>query len=353
MATGSGLCSQYGFKAEVTPGTAVTVDHFLKHTTVGGGGLQLLTVTDTGLGGCALVPTVDRTVSVGRQVRREVEHNVGSRGFGQIFRQMLGTTSGPTVVSGDLYRQIHTNGDLAGDSLTVQFGFPETTATGAVRPITVNGAKITQWEFSQLRNELLKLRYTLDGWDEVTNIALASATYPTGSGATSNEPFRFNCLSAKIGGTASISSGLVSIADGVEIAGLRGVTSKGVQPLATDRFFSGGAGVKSEQLLSGGEFQDFLTDLDVEYQSRAQLYDIMSAYTTVPLELSWVGKIDIGSGTFNKLSIIYPQSKVPTSAIDITGPGALDNKTTLKAYGDPAGLLPAIQIVVENLETSL
>lgn len=353
MATGSGLCSQYGFKNETTAGTEVTVDHFQKHVTIGGDGLNLMTVTDEGLGGCVLVPTIDRTVTVASQVQREVEQNVGTRGLGLILKQMTGSSASPAVVSGSFYRQIHWNGDVAGKSLTVQFGFPETTATGTNRPITIRGGKITQWELSNSRNDLLKLRYSLDGWAETTATALATASYSTGTGATANEPLRWNCFSAKIGGTPSVSSGLVSVASGVEIAGCRGVSVKGVMPLRTDGFFSGGAGIKSEQLLAGNAFQDFTADLDVEFQSRTQLYDILAAYTTVALELSWIGKIDAGSSQFGKLSVIFPQAKVPTSGINVTGPEGLDNKTSFKAYSDPAGTLPAIQICYENLDSAL
>lgn len=353
MATGSGICSQFGFKNETVVGTGVTVDHFQKHVSIGGDGLQLVTVTDEGLGGCALVPTVDRTVTVASQVQREVELNVGTRGLGLLLKQMLGSSAVATLLSGSFYRQIHWNGDLAGKSLTVQYGFPETTATGTVRAMTVNGCKITQWEISQARNELLKARFSLDGWAETTATALATAAYSTGTGATANEPLRFNCFSAKIGGTASVSSGLVSVASGVEIAGCKGVSVKGVQPLRVDGFFSGGAGVKSEQLLAGGAFQSFTADLDVEFQLRTQLYDVMAAYSTVPLELSWIGKIDAGTSQFGKLSIIFPNAKVPTSGINVSGPEGLDNKTSLVAYGDPGGTMPAIQVLYENLDTTL
>ena len=352
MAVGSGICSQFGFKNETVVGTPVTVDHFYKHVTIGGDGLQLLTVTDEGLGGCVMVPTVDRTASVGQQVAREVELNVGTRGLGLVFKQMLNSAlSAPALVSGSFYRQIHTPSETSGRSLTVQFGFPEATATGTNRAITINGAKITQWELSQARNELLKLRFTLDGWNEATGTALASAVYATGQGATSNEPLRFNCFSAKLGGTPSLAAGLVSVAGGTEIAGCRGVSSKGTLPLRTDGFFSGRAGTKSEQLLAG--FMEYTSDLDLEFQSRTQVYDIYAAYTTAALELSWVGKIDAGTSQFGKVSIIYPYSKIVSPVgPNVTGPGTLDNKTTIKAFGDPAGTLPAMQLLYENLDSA-
>lgn len=353
MGTGSGVCSQCGFKNETVAGTAVTVDHFAKHVTVGADGLQLLTVDDEGLGGCALVPTIDRTVVVGSEVKRDVEFNVGTRGLGLLIKQMIGSSAVATLLSGSFYRQIHWNGDVAGKSLTVQFGFPEGNATGTVRPITVSGVKIPTWELSQARNDLLKLKVSMDGMAETTATALATAAYTTGTGATANEPLRWNCFSAKIGGTASVGSGLVTVASGVEIAGCKGVSVKGTLPLRVDGWYSGGAGIKSEQILAGSGFQAFGADLDVDFQSRTQLYDIMAAYTTVPLELSWIGKIDAGTSQFGKLSVIFPQAKVPGSGINVTGPEGLDNKTSFKAYGDPAGTMPAIQILYENLDTAL
>lgn len=349
MATGSGLCSQFGFKNETTFGTAVTVDHFLKHVTVGADGLQVISVVDEGLGGCALVPTAERSVKVAQQVSRDVELNVTTRGLGLLLKQMLGSAATATQIDTTAaYQQIHHNGDLAAKSLTVQFGFPETTATGTNQPITINGAKITQWELSNQRNDLLKLRFSLDGINEVTNTALASASY-----AADDEPLRWNCFSAKIGGTASINSGLVSVSSGTEIAGCRGVSVKGVQPLRTDGWYSGGNGTKSEQLLAGGGFQEFTSDLDVEFQSRSQLYDVYAAHTTTALELTWTGKVDIESSNFGQLSVIMPFTKLVTSGINVTGPAGLDNKTSVRAFGDPDGSLPAIQIVYVSEDTAL
>lgn len=355
MPTGSGLCSQFGFGAEVTAGTAVTVNKFHKHVSVGGDGLSLITVTDQGLGGCLLVPTIDRTAEVGRQVARDVELNVGTRGLGLLIKQMLGSAATATQIAATpAYRQIHHNGDVAGKSLTVQFGFPETTAAGTNQPFTINGAKITQWELSCARDDLAKLRFSLDGWNEVTNVALAAASYPSGqTAATINEPLRWNCFSAKIGGTPSIGSGLVSVSGGAEILGCRGMSVKGTQPLRTDGRFSGGAGIKTEQLLAGGQFQDFGADLDVEFQAKTQLYDVYSTYATTALELTFLGKSDIGSGNFGKLSVIFPYAKISPSAINITGPEGLDNKTSFKAFGDPAGTLPAIQVEYISPDTAL
>lgn len=353
MGVGSGICSQFGYKNETTVGTPVTVDHFYRHVSVGGDGLDVLKVTDEGLGGCFTVPTIDRTTTVGQQVSRDVELNVGGRGLNLIYKQMLGASlAAPVLLSGSFYRSAFWNGDPGALSLTVQFGFPESTQTGTVRAHTINGAKITQWELSQARNELLKLRFSLDGWAETVATGLATATYTGGTGATINEPMRFNLLSAKIGGTPSVASSVVSVAGGVEVKGCRGVSVKGSMPLRTDGFFTGGNGTKSNQLMAGSAFQAYTADLDVEFQDRTQLYDAYAAYSTQCLELAWVGKVDAGTSQFNKLSVIMPFCKLTNSGINVSGPQGLDNKTTLQAFGDPAGTLPAIQVMAENLDAT-
>jgi hypothetical protein len=111
-------------------------------------GLNVLQVVDEGLGGCVLVPTVDRQASVGQQVARDVELNVGTRGLGLLFKQAVNSAlSAPVLISGSFYRQIHTPSETAGRSLTVQFGMPEATAAGTNRALTINGAKIERFHW--------------------------------------------------------------------------------------------------------------------------------------------------------------------------------------------------------------
>lgn len=353
MTVGSGICSQFGFKAEAAVGTAVTVDHFLKHVSVTGDGLNLMTVTDEGLGGCADVPTVDRTVVVGTSASRQAVINAGTKGLGLLLKQMMGSVAVATQIGvTNLYRQIHLNGDISGKSLTCQFSFPEATATGTNRPFTYNGVKITDWELAQDRNELLTLNVTLDAWGEAVGTALATASYPAASSAiTTNEPFRFSNFYAKIGGTPSVTSGLTSVASGVAVAGLRGVSIKGANNLRTDAFYGGGAGVKSEQLQDG--FKGYTADLSADFASQTQLYDIFAAYTTVAIEFGWIGLVDVGAGSFGKLSVILPQAKLTKASPAVSGPGVVDGPVSIMAFSDPAGVLPACQVLYESSDTVL
>lgn len=350
MATGAAVCSQFGFAAESTVGTAVTVTKFLKHVSIGGTGLDPIRVDDLGLGGCALVPTADRTAEVARQASREITLNMGNRTFGLPLKMMLGSSAVAAQVGGTaLWRQIHNNGDPTGSALTVQFGMPEATATGTNRPFTLNGAKVTTWELTQQMNQLLQLKLTVDAWNEATATALATASY-----AASYEPYGWKTLSqAQIGTSASLVSSAVTLAGAATIANCKGISIRGTQPLRTDGFFAGGAGIKSEQLLNG--FQVFEGELDLEFASRTQIYDIFSAYTTVPLQFTWQSPTDVGTSNFAKIIVSLPFCKLtsPGGNPQVSDPGTLDGKTSFRAYGDPAGVLPACQIIYDSLDTTL
>lgn len=347
MALGAGVCSQWGYLTETTVGTAVTVTKFHRHVSIGGTGLNPVRVVDEGLGGCVDVPNYDRTFEVATGSNREVELNVTARNLGQLFKVALGSAATATQLAATaIWRQIHWNGETAGKSLTVQFGFPEASVAGTNQPVTMRGSKITQWELSQSVNDLLKLRLTFDAWAETTGTALAAASYPAA------ETFSFKHLSTKLGGTPSLGSGLVSVTSGVEVAGCRGVTVRGSNALRTDGFFTGGGGVKAEQLQNG--FKTFGGDLDLEFASRAQVFDVYAAYTTTAVEMTWTG-VDADGGNNVRLSVICPFTKLsaPGGNPQVSGPGVLSGPVGFMAHGDAGGTMPAIQVVYDSRDTAL
>lgn len=351
MAVGSGVCSQFGFVNESTAGTPVTVTKFRKHVSVGGNGLEPIRVDSEAVGGCFLGVPYDRAqVEVARQSNREVVQECGTRTMGLLLKQMIGSAASATQIGAtSVYRQIHHNGDVAGKSLTVQFGFPEATATGTNRAITMRGCKVSQWTLANAMNQLLRLTMTLDAWDETTATGLATAAY------TTEEVYGWKHLTTlKIGGTPSIGSGLVSVSAGTAVANCRGVTLRGTIPIRTDGFFAGGGGSKSEQILTGGH-QDFGGELECEFADRTQFYDVFSANTTTAFEAVWVCSTDHGSGTFCRLAVVMPYCRLITPGGNpmINGPGVLDGRAAFRAFADPAGSLPMIQIVYDSLDTAL
>ena len=135
----------------------------------------------------------------------------------------------PTVITGTAYQQIHTYGSKAGQFLTVQVGRPQISGV-TVQPFTYTGVKITDWEFSCNDNQIAQLKLTCDGQTELTSTGLAAASYPTPNGL-----FSFaNASTMTIGGTASTSSGVTTVAAGSALGSqVTGVTITGTTPMKT------------------------------------------------------------------------------------------------------------------------
>lgn len=341
----SGLCAQLGFKAETTVGTAVTVDRFLPVRSFNPT-LTKTEVVSEGIRGCATTPFTDDSVVVGRSASGQLNVDVRSKNFGPLWRQILGSTAGPTQVSTTpIYRQIHTPGDLTGLALTVQAGFPESYSS-TVAPFTYRGAKVTQATLACARGGLLTLALDLDMWDEDTATALAVDTYPTGW-----EVFSWAGFAATIGGTVDTTSGRTTITGGTTIKGLRGISLAFALGLATDRVFAGSNGIKTEQIENA--WRSYTGELDVEFAERAQLHTLFSAHTTTALQFTWTGKTDLGTGSFPALRVTYPQCKLLTGSPNLSGPDIIPAQTTFRAYADPAGTHPAVQVEYESPDVTL
>lgn len=341
----SGLCAQFGYKAEAVVGTAVTVDRFLPVSSFNPT-LSKSEVLSEGIRGCATTPHTDDSVIVGRAASGQLATDVRSKGFGPLLRQILGAVAGPTVIGATpAYRQIHTPGDLTGKSLTVQAGFPESYSS-TIAPFTYRGAKVTNASLACARGGLLSLSLDLDMWDEDTATALAVDTYPTGW-----EVFSWAGFAATIGGTPATAAGLTTIPDGVAIKGLRGVSLAFGLGLATDRVHAGNGGIKSEQ--NENAMRSYTGELDAEFADRAQLHSRFSSHETTALQFTWTGKSDLGGGTYAALRVTYPQAKLLTGSPTLQGPDIIPAQTTFRGYADPAGVHPAVQIEYETTDTTL
>jgi hypothetical protein len=344
MATGSGLCSQVGYAAETVVGTAVTTTRFLEHNSFKPTHTKI-TKTSQGLRACTRGIKAKNRVVVGKSVSLDVEHDVFSKGFGLLLKHMLGSAGTATQIAATAaYRQTHLPGDTTGLALTVQAGFPES-YTGTVRPYTYNGCKVTDWELSCKVDEILSAKLSLDGWNWTTATALATAAY------VSSDPFNWATTSATVGGTASTTGGRTTVATGVAIKGLRGISVKGKNPIATDRRFAGGGGIKAEQL-PNGRLDQYTVELDTEFADRTQLADIFDTDATTPLFLSWSFG-DAGGGNPFSLTVTVPQFKLDSGSPEIGGPDIVDGKVQGTAYEDDAGLNPLLQVELVSSDTAI
>jgi Phage tail tube protein len=348
VAYGSGLSAQFGVAAETTVGTAVTVTKFFEFLS------ESIAFTPTWLRGEGLkagqaYSRVSRVAQSRLMVGGDVEMEHADRGgMGLLWKHAIGSSATAVQIgTTTAYQQIHIPGSSGkvGLGLTAQVGRPQT--DGTVRPHTYSGVKIVGWEFSCSDNEIAKLKLTLDGWNEATGTALASASYSASAGVFSFE----DASTFTLGGTASTggSPSMITITTGTSVTTLvKGVTITGTTPLATERFGLGNAGVKKEQLDNG--FPTVQIKLDAEYTSRTELYDLLKANTTTALQLDF-SQGDAGGTNPFRLSFIAPACKVLEGSPQVGGPDIVQQSLTLEAFDD--GTNAPFQVRIVSTDTAL
>jgi len=325
MTTGTGLDAQLGYKLETTVGTEVTVDKFLEFNS------ESLTF-DPGF----IEPTGLRTGTKFKRGARLVQSRVAVSGdltlqhstrvMGALWKAALGSSvTSPTLVAGSAYKQVHQTGDLLGKSLTLQVGRPEP-STGTVKPHTYKGCKVTGWEFSCSDNDTARLKLSVDGWNEATATALASASYVAGA-----EVFNFSqATSFTLGGTVSGTTEL-SISGGSAITAIvRGITLTGTNPLAVERYGLGNAGVKKEQLEN--DIPTITGTLDIEYL-QSEWYTPFKAGTKSALYLKFEGSVISGSDK-NTLEFVLPQIAIKKVTPTVDGPDIVKASVEFEVYND-------------------
>ncbi|WP_141579657.1 phage tail tube protein [Actinomadura sp. WMMA1423] len=342
MGTRSGLDAQLGFAPEVTFGTGVTPTRFVEFDN------EDMKFMPTWLEGEGLragrkFKRASR-VSVSRKdVNGKVDIKVPNKGLGLLLKAMIGSSATATQIgSSDAYEQIHTPGDMFGKSLTVQVGRPEP-GTGTVRPFTYTGCKVTQWEMTVQDGDHLKLSVTMDGRDEDTGTALATASYASGA-----ELFNFSHATLRLGGTPATAGGATTITGGTAVAAVvNQIQLKGESPMAVDRYGVGNAGLKAEQLEN--DYPTVTGSLDAEF-AKAELYDVYKAYQALALELTLeFGEADTGE-PFH-LSFIAPAIKFKESGPSVDGPGLVKASVDFEVYDN--GVDPAYQFRYVSTDTTL
>src|SRR6266540_754771 len=143
---------------------------------------------------------------------------IANKGFGLLFKHMLGTIATTTPGGGTLTRDhTATFGDLYGKGLTIQEGLDDRTAT--VRPFSFLGCKVTSWEISCAINEFATLTLNMVGKDVDTAQTLGTASYASGL-----DTFTF------VEGSLTVAAGAVDI---------KSITLSGDNQLATDDYAFG------------------------------------------------------------------------------------------------------------------
>jgi hypothetical protein len=346
VAYGSGLSSQVMVAAESTVGTAVT-------TTTGYEFLsENFAFAPTDLDGAGL-KAGQAFERVARHVRSRIDVNgdltvehTDQGHMGLLWKHALGSAlTTPTVITSTAYGQNHTPGTHAGLGLTVQIGEvqPDTT----VRPFTWSGVKFPQWDFSVSDGQVAQLKLTADAWNLDTAASLAVASYTAAAGI-----FTFmDAINFKIGGTASTSAGLTTVASGVAMTTLfNSLTLTGSTPMKQDRYGLGNAGVKKEQLENA--VPTITGSLGGEFTQRTEIFDLYKSNTQTTLQLDF-SHGDAGGSNPYLLSFILPAIKFTSVVTNTQGPDVTPQTATFKAFDDGSGTNPVIQVRLVSKDTTL
>lgn len=292
----SGLKTQFGYVAESTYGTPVTVTRFAeilseslerRNQTINSNGLRNATRN---------LRRGSRRVLSANDGGGDVNFEVATTGFGLLFNHMLGGTS--TIAqqaATPAYLQTHQLGDLTGKSLTMQKGVSQT--DGTVKPFTFHGCKILGWEFSISVDQILQLRTTVDAEDVETSTALATATYPTSS------LFHFKQGTLSVGGSS--------------VAQVTDASVSGTNNLKTDRFYLGSNGLKKEPLDS--DYPEIGGSLTAEFVDLTTFHDRFAADSAASLELEFVGAVISGAES-ETLTITVPEVRFEGETPKVSGP---------------------------------
>lgn len=253
MAIRSGLGASIGFAPETTYGTGVTPSRFLEFTTEGLT-VQEPRIESQGIRAGSTVRRTGRWATNSKGGGGPVTFEVADKGFGLLLKHTLGDVS-ITTPGGATATRLHTHtlGDMDDLSLTVQKGVPGT--GGTVHPFTFLGCVITEAEFSLSVDGLLMFTPTFDARQMVTNIALASPSYPS-------DDRLYGYTQAAI----AISSAGVTPTDlSIRIA----------HGMKTDRYYLSAAGTKGRPLLNAQ--RDIGGTLTFEFDSMTEANYFLSA----------------------------------------------------------------------------
>lgn len=239
-----------------------------------------------------------RRVVTGRDGTGRVNMDAGPDGLGLWLLHMLGavaTTQPDAMGAPTAYQHVFTLGSLQGKSLTIQKGVEREDET--VIPYSFVGSKVTGWEFGIDVDGFLTLGVDIDARDVLTNQALVPATFADGN------LFHFMQAALRL--------------DGALVADVRGATVSGTNPMRTDRYYLGSAGIKAQQKTQGdptvgGQFQ-------ADFVDEATLVEAYHTDAALSLELEFVGA-NIAAAQDERLRIAIDDIRLDGETPKVSGP---------------------------------
>ena len=341
MTIGSGLGATWGLAQEETVGTFQTPTRWLPVTSDKVKGSKK-TVQSQALSGSSFEMAGRRRIAM-FDVTGPVELDVTDQQLGIILQNMIGS-SATAVQQGDTaaYLQVHTPGDTSALSLSLQSGRP--TIEGDIQAFSYNGCKIADWELSVTAGGLAKLVATFDGVDESVDIEYTAASYISPSANV----LAFTDVALLLGGTATTTDGVVTVADGAEVVGtVKTVSIKGQNGLAVDRQNLGSL-TKRNQLMNA--FRKYTGSIEVEFANLTDLYNAYRSDDPLALQFSLTG-VQIAEGYDAFLDVICPSIRFNGEPPETDGPAILTVTAPFDILDD--GTDPTIQFSYQSIDTAV
>lgn len=258
------------------------------------------------------------------------ETGVGDRGFGILYKHMMGaapTISTPT--GGTLTRDhVYIFADPFGLGLTMQVGIPGT--GGVIDVHEYEGCKVTSFEFSQELDKWLALSVEVDGEDKTVSQSLASFSLPS-----SQSLFHWGQASYTVAG------GALSVI---------GFKVKVETPMAVDRHRQSATPyVKSEPIINGPRVIE--GELEIEYAGLVEYNRYLNS-TVASVVGTWLGTTAIEGAFFPRLILTMNDCRFDKpSGPNVQGPDLVTFTAPFKAMYD--GTDQPFQIETRNADTAV
>lgn len=268
------------------------------------------TVTQgTGLRGGGLVARSSRRNVVARQAAGEIVMDFATKGMGLLLKHAFGTAAIAQIGVTSAFKQTFTLSDRATRSLTIQAGHP--LVDGSLQPFTFSGCKLASVGISADNRDQLKFRASVDARDCTTATAYATPSYTLSAAA---DVFSFAGAYLYVAGSSTPVASNMQF--GFELE----------HPMDTERFHTGQAGLKGEQL-NNGWVKPVIT---AENEYADQITWVARNFTdeTFRIEQLYEGPIITGT-TRAALRIITPAVKIDGENPTVDGPEILRHTITM------------------------
>lgn len=297
MAQGSGIAAQLGLAVESTYGTRVAPARFLEFRSESLG-VDIDRIESDALRANQRILRSDHWAPGKKSVSGDIEWEVGNKGFGILFKHMLGASASSASGTGFRYRA--TLADPIGLSFSIQVGKPG--SAGVVHPFDFLGCVIPSWELSNAVDGQLMLNTSIDGRDLDTAQTLAVSPIP---GLT--DLFYFTQGVVQIGGSAA------KVKD-ISIAGSVGYD--------TERYFVQTAGnLKSAPIQA--EKVEITGSMTMEFENMTQLNRYLNG-TVAAVVATWTGALTYDVALPFKVEVTLATVRFDGDVPDIGGPDILE-----------------------------